>query len=57
MADEAFDGTQAEGKYTPKDAYDSMEMALNLAILDSGDFFAGAGAARPAGRGICAEFH
>lgn len=36
QADKAFDGTQAEGKYTPKDAYDAMEMGVNKAIMASG---------------------
>jgi hypothetical protein len=27
---EAFGGTQAEGKYTPKDAYDAAEAGMNL---------------------------
>jgi predicted RNA methylase len=31
-ADEAFGGTQAEGKYTPKDAYDAMELGVNKFI-------------------------
>jgi len=31
---EAFGGSQAEGKYTPKDAYDAMEMGVNQYILD-----------------------
>jgi len=34
-ADKAFSGTQAQGKYTPKDAYDAMEMGVNQAILAS----------------------
>ncbi len=34
-ADEAYGGTQAEGKYTPKDAYDAMELGVNKAIEDS----------------------
>jgi hypothetical protein len=29
-ADEAHGGTQGEGKYTPKDAYDAMEAGVNL---------------------------
>jgi hypothetical protein len=29
MADGAYGGTQAEGIYTPKDAYDALEIALN----------------------------
>lgn len=33
-ADEAFGGTQAEGKYTPKDAYDAMEIGVNRAIMN-----------------------
>lgn len=32
-ADEAYGGTQAEGKYTPKDAYDAMELGINLYLL------------------------
>lgn len=28
-ADEAFDGTKAEGIYTPKDAYDAVELGVN----------------------------
>lgn len=31
-ADEAYGGTQAEGKYTSKDAYDAMELGINKAI-------------------------
>jgi len=34
-ADKAFGGTQAKGKYTPKDAYDAMELGVNKFILDS----------------------
>ncbi|MFH1740445.1 MAG: bifunctional class I SAM-dependent methyltransferase/DEAD/DEAH box helicase, partial [bacterium] len=33
MADKAYGGTQGEGKYTPKDAYDAMEVAVNRYIL------------------------
>lgn len=33
QADSAFGGTQAEGKYTPKDAYDAMEAGVNHFIL------------------------
>lgn len=33
QADSAFGGTQAEGKYTPKDAYDAMEAGVNQFIL------------------------
>lgn len=32
-ADAAFGGTQAEGKYSPKDAYDAMEAAVNLYLM------------------------
>ena len=35
-ADSAHGGTQAEGKYTPKDAYDAMEVGINKYITDSG---------------------
>ena len=33
LADEAFGGTQAEGKYDRKDAYDAMELAVNKFLL------------------------
>lgn len=33
-ADEAFGGTQAEGKYVAKDAYDAMELGVNRYIVD-----------------------
>lgn len=33
LADAAFGGTQGEGTYTPKDAYDAVEIALNREIL------------------------
>ncbi len=39
MADRHFGGTQAEGKYTPKDAYDALEAAINLRILRSPSLF------------------
>ncbi len=35
MADTAFGGTQAEGRYNSKDAYDAMELGLNRAVLES----------------------
>lgn len=31
-ADEAYGGSQSEGKYTPKDAYDAMELGVNRYI-------------------------
>ena len=34
IADEAYGGTQGEGKYTVKDAYDAMELGINMAIKD-----------------------
>lgn len=34
QADKAFGGTQAQGVYTPKDAYDAMELAVNEYLLD-----------------------
>lgn len=34
-ADKAYGGTQADGKYTPKDAYDAMEAGVNLYIKDA----------------------
>ncbi len=33
IADTAYQGTQAEGVYTPKDAYDAMELGINKYIL------------------------
>ena len=33
LADEAFGGTQAEGAYNRKDAYDAMELAVNKFLL------------------------
>lgn len=35
QADEAFGGTQAEGAYTPKDAYDALELGVNLYLLEA----------------------
>lgn len=32
QANDAFGGTQAEGKYTPKDAYDALELGVNQYI-------------------------
>ena len=34
LADEAFGGTQAEGAYNRKDAYDAMELAVNKFLLN-----------------------
>jgi hypothetical protein len=34
-ANKSFGGTQAEGKYSPKDAYDAMELGVNRAIANS----------------------
>lgn len=39
QADEAFSGTQAQGAYTVKDAYDAMEMGVNRYILERGSFY------------------
>lgn len=36
QADAYFGGTQAEGKYTPKDAYDAMEAGMNLWLMRDG---------------------
>src|SRR5712691_2849888 len=33
-ADCVFDGTRAEGKYTPRDAYDAVEIAVNNHLLE-----------------------
>ena len=35
ICDEAFGGTQAEGKYNRKDAYDAMELAVNQYITET----------------------
>lgn len=35
MCDQAFGGTLAEGKYSAKDAYDAMEMGINLYIYST----------------------
>lgn len=35
ICDEAFGGTQAEGAYNRKDAYDAMELAVNRYLLDT----------------------
>lgn len=35
LADEAFGGTQADGTYTVKDAYDAMEMAVNAYVVQT----------------------
>ncbi|MDI6854385.1 MAG: strawberry notch family protein [Deltaproteobacteria bacterium] len=39
MANDAFGGTQAEGKYSPKDAYDAMELGVNLYIGSRPDLY------------------
>ncbi len=38
ISNKVFGGTQAEGKYTVKDAYDAMELAVNQHILESPDY-------------------
>ena len=39
QADKAFGGTQAQGVYTPKDAYDAMELAVNeYLLIEAKDF-------------------
>ncbi len=35
IADNAFGGTQAQGKYTPKDAYDAAELAMNRLVASA----------------------
>jgi hypothetical protein len=35
QADKAFGGTMADGTYTPKDAYDAMELAVNRTLMNS----------------------
>lgn len=39
IADNAFKGTQAAGVYTPKDAYDAMELGVNQYILNNAEHF------------------
>lgn len=41
LADEAFGGTQAEGAYNRKDAYDAMELAVNKYLLQHATEFNG----------------
>ena len=41
LADEAFAGTQAEGAYNRKDAYDAMELAVNKHLLTAASEFNG----------------
>lgn len=41
MADTAFGGTQAEGAYNRKDAYDAMELAVNKHLLTAARAFNG----------------
>lgn len=36
IADRAYGGTMAEGAYTVKDAYDGMELAVNLYLMNAG---------------------
>src|SRR5207237_9017194 len=33
-ADRVFEGTRAQGKYTPRDAYDAVEIAVNNYLLE-----------------------
>ena len=35
MADSEFGGTQAQGVYTPKDAYDAVELGVNMHIMET----------------------
>jgi predicted RNA methylase len=39
LADAAFGGTQAEGAYTPRDAWDALEAGINALIIEQGDQF------------------
>ncbi len=39
VAEEAYGGKQSEGKYTPKDAYDAMELGINAYIVANRDIF------------------
>src|SRR5258708_7647980 len=35
IADQFFSGTRAQGKYSPRDAYDAMETAVNRYLLET----------------------
>ena len=35
IADQAFGGTRAQGVYTPRDAYDALETAVNKHLLET----------------------
>lgn len=37
LADSAFGGTQAQGKYTPKDAFDALELGVNQYLHEVGN--------------------
>lgn len=37
ISDNVYKGTQSEGRYTPKDAYDAMELAVNQYLLEQTD--------------------
>lgn len=50
--DEVFGGTQAEGRYTPKDAYDAMEMGINLHILSKPQLYSPAVSEEDAQRAV-----
>ena len=39
MAEKAFGGTRAAGTFSPKDAYDALELGLNQYLLDHGKAF------------------
>lgn len=39
ICDKAFGGTQAEGKYNRKDAYDAMELAVNQYLLENAGIY------------------
>ena len=41
LSDGAFGGTQGQGKYTPKDAYDAMELGINMYIKEKGYYGTG----------------
>ncbi|HXQ35692.1 MAG TPA: hypothetical protein VN843_16875, partial [Anaerolineales bacterium] len=35
VADEKFGGSRAQGRYTPRDAYDALEVAVNKHLLEA----------------------
>lgn len=49
-ATEAYGGKQSENKFTPKDAYDAMELGVNKWLLEQNMFYDDSGALNPVDR-------